>query len=217
MTRLALRREVQRCTTPGRGHASAAAAACRVEQAAARAQRAQAVPARPRKARRVRLAQCAEVVGQQSHRSHRHDLVIVSWRFRIARATCVQAASSTASRSLGDRRPADVATSRRPRPGRPGTASGACAQQLGEHARPRPRGAAPQRPRVGPAQPGRVARPALAQDPLREDARRLDVGRVVEQHQRLLRRVRARPFGVHSSRLGASKASRLGCGNVRCH
>ena len=139
-----------------------------------------------------------------------HDRVIVSGRFRIARATEVQAASSATSRPFGAGAwPVGDEPSARPA-GRRGTRARCFSQERGRGFAPPPaRGARAEGPRVGPAQPVFEGRPALPQDPRGEDARRLDVGRVVQQHERLLRDVGAGPLGARTPR-GWARRRRAG-------
>ena len=89
--------------------------------------------------------------------------------------------------------------------------------QLGQHLRPRRRSAGRDTAsRSAQRRPLLRRAAALLHDPLGEDARRLDeVGSFSSTSAcwGMFERIRST---AHSSRLGASKASRLGCRNVRC-
>ena len=106
---------------------------------------------------------------------------------------------------------------RRPAASSPPSASGAYSvrcfvEQLRQHLRllgrrRRARGALRTPRRSAPS----ASLPPSRDDPLGEDAGRLDVGRVVQQHQRLLRRVRPRPLARCTPR-GSGRRTPAGSG-----
>ena len=121
--------------------------------------------------------------------------VIVSCRLSSTRATWSRPPARRRRASSGAGRWPTSSSARAPPSGPLGTRPGACR-------------AAPQHGSASSAaalrcsaccqaqvEPVRRSPPALAQDPRGEHAGGLDVGRVVQQHERLLRDVRAGPLG----------------------
>ena len=126
-------------------------------------------------------------------RSHRVQFrVMVSWRFRSTRATLVQAASSAGVEPAGGGATGRPSAAPRRPPGRRGSSarclSSSVADGLGLVVARGSRWSACRQ-----AQSSRAVGvgAAFLEDPRGEGAGRLDVGRVVQQHQRLLRDVRA--------------------------
>ena len=118
--------------------------------------------------------------------------VMVSCRFRSTRVTEVQAASSAGSTSGGRRGIADAQQARGPRRGRRGYCRSCLARSGARTAASAGRGGRARARRKARSSRADGSVPASRDHPGRQHARRLDVGRVVEQDQRLERRVRPR-------------------------